>query len=441
MRARLIHGASRGRATACTGQYSCPPALLSLLALLAAACATGAPIQGGSQGVATPDATILPSGSLAELYRTGVAARPSADALAGQLKAELDRLMKRFGRAALFEDARLDEVARDIARITAERDVAASSVVAFLLGYHGVVEPEPNLIMMKGGQGSEASAVAELGRQVVEISAASGWRDVGIGIWRSGDSWNAALALQAHNLDLDPLPRALPSGGQTAISGRVVGAYRSPEVLVTLPKGGVQRLPAQVRGSGFKVRLECNLGDGPYQVEVVAEDQRGPTVLANFPVFCGVAPPVSLQVSPFRAPSTSDPDEIERQILDLMDHDRAASGLPRLQRDARLARLARAYSREMADSAEVAHFSRRSGNAVDRVRAAAISPMPSVVAENVGRDYAADAIERGFMASPGHRDNILSRAVTHVGVGVAMGRREGNATPIFVTQVFAGWGQ
>jgi uncharacterized protein YkwD len=67
--------------------------------------------------------------------------------------------------------------------------------------------------------------------------------------------------------------------------------------------------------------------------------------------------------------------------------------------------------------------------------------MPTVIAENVGRDYTAEGIERAFMASPGHRENILSRAVSHVGVGVALGKREGNAVPIFVTQVFAGWGQ
>jgi len=44
------------------------------------------------------------------------------------------------------------------------------------------------------------------------------------------------------------------------------------------------------------------------------------------------------------------------------------------------------------------------------------------------------------MASPGHRDNILGRGITHVGVGVALGRDEGGEVTLFVTQVFAGWG-
>jgi uncharacterized protein YkwD len=45
------------------------------------------------------------------------------------------------------------------------------------------------------------------------------------------------------------------------------------------------------------------------------------------------------------------------------------------------------------------------------------------------------------MASPGHRDNILHRSLTHVGVGVAIGRAEAGTVSLYFTQVFAGWGQ
>jgi uncharacterized protein YkwD len=412
-----------------------------VLALLAGACAaTGPSVVGADPGAAAPS-TISPSEAAAESYSAGVTAGPPNDPFAVQLKAELDRLMKQLGRPPFIEDARFDKVADDIARITAERDVSASSVVTFLLAYYGVVEPEPNLIMISGLQGSEASAIADLAGQFAHIPAASAWRRVGIGVWRRDRSWTAVLALQEHNLSLDPLPRALPSGGHATLSGRVLGVYRSPEILVTSPQNGVHRLPVQVQGKAFRAQLECSLGDGAYQVEISAEDRRGPTVLANFPIYCGVAPPAALQVTVRAAPRSTDPEEIERQILDLMDRDRMANGLPALRRDARLAQVARVYSREMAEDGEVGHLSERSGSAVDRVRAAGISPMPTVVAENVGRDYSAADAERGFMSSPGHRDNILSRAVTHVGVGVAMGKREGNATPIFVTQIFAGWGQ
>jgi uncharacterized protein YkwD len=314
-------------------------------------------------------------------------------------------------------------------------------VLTFLLRYYGVVEPEPNLIEIRGEQGAEESAVADLGRQIAQIPTAASWRQVGIGVWRSGKAWSVTIALQEDSLHIEVIRRALPSRGHATIVGRLNGPYHSPEVLVTPPTGAVERLPLQVRASAFTARFECNRGDGPYQVEVAAEDRRGPTVLANFPVYCGVAPPAHIQVVKAAMAAATDPHDVEKQILDLMDRDRAANGLPRLERDLRLTKVAEAYSREMAESGEIAHVSQRTGNAVDRVRAARISPMPTTIAENVGRDYSADAIERAFMTSPGHRDNILARVVTHVGVGVALGKREGNAIPIFVTQVFAGWGQ
>jgi uncharacterized protein YkwD len=386
---------------------------------------------------------LSPSGVPAVVYRGKTPGRASTDrdAFAAQLKAELDRQMRRLDHAALEEEARLDLVAYDIARLTAENGVPTSSVLTFLLRYYGVVEPEPNLIEIRGEEGAESSAVADLGRQIARIPTAASWRQVGIGVWRSGKTWSATIALQEDSLSIEPIRRALPSGGHAALSGRVEGPYHSPEVLVTPPKGAVERLPLQVHASAFKARFECNRGDGPYQVEVAAEDRRGPTVLANFPVYCGVDPPAHIQVARAATAAASDPRAVENQILDLMDRDRANNGLPPLARDSRLAKVAEAYSREMAESGEIAHVSPRTGNAVDRVRAARISPMPTTIAENVGRDYSAENIERAFMASPGHRDNILARAVTHVGVGVALGKREGNAIPIFVTQVFAGWGQ
>jgi uncharacterized protein YkwD len=417
--------------------------LVTSVALFIAGCAgaSATAVGDGERAAAVQTSAISPSGRPATLYRTAVPVRPSTDPFAALLKGELDRHLKRPGRGALVEDARLDLVAYDVARITAEKKVPTSSIITFLLGYYGVVEPEPNLIEMKGSRGAENAAARDLGRQIAEIATASTWRQVGIGIWRSGDAWSAVLALQEDSLKMEPLPRALPSGGQIDLSVRLGGAYHSPEVLVTPPKGAVKRLPLQPRAASFGTRLSCAFGDGVYQVEVAAEDRRGSTVLANFPVYCGIAPPDSLRVTATTVTSASNPEAVEKQILDLVDRDRADSGLPPLQRDPRLARVARAYSREMAETGEVAHVSQRTGNAVDRVRAAGIAPMPTVIAENVGRDYSADGIERALMASPGHRDNILSGAVTHVGVGVAVGKQEGNAIPIFVTQVFAGWGQ
>ncbi|MEM9492256.1 MAG: hypothetical protein AAGC55_24120, partial [Myxococcota bacterium] len=42
----------------------------------------------------------------------------------------------------------------------------------------------------------------------------------------------------------------------------------------------------------------------------------------------------------------------------------------------------------------------------------------------------------GLMNSPGHRANLLSDAVTHIGIGIAFGRIVANRRELFVTQVF-----
>jgi uncharacterized protein YkwD len=203
----------------------------------------------------------------------------------------------------------------------------------------------------------------------------------------------------------------------------------------------VERVPTRSTHDAFAARFDCNRGDGAYQVEISAVDARGPRVLANFPVYCGVAPPPTFTMAEATAPRTMDSALAERQILDLLDRDRKASGLPAFVHDPRLAQIARSYSREMAESGEVAHYSSRTGSVVDRVTAAAISPAPTAIAENVGNALSAADAEHGFMASPGHRDNILNRTLTHVGIGVAVGHETGGMVSLYFTQVFAGWGQ
>lgn len=418
---------------------------LSVLAplTLAAGCAT--PHQPAATAIpaAVPAA---PSGPAAAFYRSELAALPSNDALARELKGELDRWMRDKGHAALVEDGRLDQVSFDLACVVVDTRSPAAELVTFLTAYYGMVEPQPSIVLISGERGAEASALEQLGQQMGAVPATSALRQVGIGVCHHGSAWSAVVALLEHGLTIEPLPRSLPSAGRTTLAGTVATTYSAPEVLVTGPAGAVHRVPTQVHGGRFKAELACHLGDGAYQVEVLAEDQRGPTVLANFPLYCGVSPPARLDravlVAAPEGGTSASPEAIEDLLFELMNRDRSRSGLPRLHRDGRLNQIARAYSQEMAATGEVAHYSRRSGNAVDRVRAAKITPMPRVVAENVGRDYSAESIERGFMTSPGHRANVLSADVTHVGVGVAIGSKgDGDEAPIFVTQVFVGWGQ
>jgi uncharacterized protein YkwD len=426
------------------------PSVLSVLSVLSvvkiflALVCTGCAGAAGSAStappgivVATPVVAGVPAGTAAEFYSTEGTVSVATDPFANRLAAELDESRKRQGHRPLLRDGRLDRVAADLALLTGAVRTPPPEVVAFLLAHNGLAEPEPNLLLVHGDDGAEASAVAGLRGQFASATASS-WRRVGIGVRRAGGKWSAVLVFQEKNFDLEPVPRRLASGGHVDIAGRIRSIFHSPEVLFTSPGGNVVRLATSAKHDAFVAHFACTR-DGAYQVEISAADARGPRVLANFPVYCGITPPVAFTALETMETRTTDPVEAEAQLLAQLDRDRKASGLPALVHDPRLAQIARQYSREMAETGEVAHFSRRTGSVVDRMLAAKISPAPSLIAENVGSAMSAADAERGFMASPGHRDNILNRAITHVGVGVAIGREEGGTVPLFFTQVFAGW--
>jgi uncharacterized protein YkwD len=381
----------------------------------------------------------VPSGPAAELYSTEGTASVTMDAFARRLAAEVDESRKGRGQAPIVRDGRLDRVAADLALLTDAVRSPPPETVAFLLAHYGLIEPEPNLFLIHGDDGAESSAVARLRGQLANATAAA-WRRVGIGVQRAAGKWSAVLVFQEKNLDMDAIPRRLASGGNVTVAGRIRLLFHSPEVLFTSPRGDVERLATSAKRDTFAAHFACH-GDGAYQVEISASDARGPKVLANFPVYCGIAPPARFVAPEPQETRTVDPGQAETELLAQVDRDRRAAGLPALVHDPRLAQIARRYSQEMAETGEVAHFSRRTGSVVDRVLAARVSPTPTLIAENVGSAQSAVDAERGFMASPGHRDNILNRAITHVGVGVAVGREEGGSVSLYFTQVFAGWAQ
>jgi uncharacterized protein YkwD len=416
--------------------------VLKTLAVVACTgCAgAGVPASTASRGESASVVMGVPSGAPAEFYATEGSASASTDPFASRLAAEVDASRKRHGHAPILRDGRLDCVAADLALVTDAARTPSPETIAFLLAHYGLVEPEPNLFLIHGDDGAEDSAASGLAGQLASATTST-WRRIGIGIRRAAGKWSAVLVFQEKNFDLDPISRRLASSGQVTVAGRIRQHFHSPEVLFTSPKGNVERVATSTKQDAFAAHFMCNQGDGAYQIEISAADARGPRVLANFPVYCGIAPPATFAAVTNAEVHSIAPAQAEALLLAQLDRDRMANGLPVLVHDPRLAEIARRYSREMAETGEVAHFSRRTGSVVDRVTAAKIAPSPRIIAENVGSAPSAADAERGFMASPGHRDNILNRAITHVGVGVAVGREESGSVPLYFTQVFAGWGQ
>jgi len=244
------------------------------------------------------------------------------------------------------------------------------------------------------------------------------------------------LAFQDQHLELRPLPRALRAGQVAVIAGRLRDGYRTPQVFVTPPTGPVSELRVVQSRGWFEARLDCGARRGRFQIEIAATDAGGPGVLANFPVYCAVAPPEHSPLLLAERAAPQDPDDAASEMLELINRDRKAVGVSPVRLDRRLAAVAQAHSQEMAATGAVVHVSPTTGNAADRVHRRGLNP--ERVAENVGRAYNADQGQRGIMSSPGHRAAVLDPRVTHVGIGVAAGRPEGKAVPLFFTQLFAG---
>jgi hypothetical protein len=139
------------------------------------------------------------------------------------------------------------------------------------------------------------------------------------------------------------------------------------------------------------------------------------------------------------APPTALP-QVERAVFTLTNSERARRGLPALQADDTLDAIARGHSADMLRRNFFAHTNPDGAGPADRM-ARAHRQMIGEGAENVwsGSGYSATAaaaqIVADWMASAGHRANILNQEYTHLGVGVAMDGAEIRATQNFAIAV------
>jgi uncharacterized protein YkwD len=351
------------------------------------------------------------------------------------LAQEVLQAARTAGLAEPARDGRLDRAADDIARTTGQDSPALFDMVAFLTGHYGIVEAEPELLFARGGPHAEQEIADVLRPQVIAVMARNSHTRLGVGV-HHGKDLVVVVAFQESHLELRAVPRSLTPGLVARLDGRLLHGYHSPQVLVTGPTGDV--LPVSVRdgrGGRFEAAFGCRRDrTGGYQLEIVAETERGPEMMANFPVYCGVAPPTVSPPLVLQSSTSQDPATAEQEMVGLINRARVARGLSTLRLDRRLSEVARAHSQEMASTNLVAHVSPRTGNAGDRLKKAGISVM--LWAENVGTASSTAAAHRGFMSSPGHRANVVEPRVSAIGVGVAAGAPVMGRVPLYFTELF-----
>ena len=109
------------------------------------------------------------------------------------------------------------------------------------------------------------------------------------------------------------------------------------------------------------------------------------------------------------------------------------AAVPRLRWNGRLARAARSHSRDMARNNFFDHAGSDGLKAWDRAVAAGY--VYRTVGENIAAGYPdAGAVQAGWLASPGHCENIMRPEFTQIGVGCT--RRSGTDYGTYWTVVF-----
>jgi len=116
---------------------------------------------------------------------------------------------------------------------------------------------------------------------------------------------------------------------------------------------------------------------------------------------------------------------VRRAILCLHNRERRAHGLPLLRENAKLREAAEGHSGQMVAERFFAHESSSAGTMVDRITRTGYGGGGWSLGENIawatGTLATAEAIQRAWMDSPGHRANILRRQFREVGIGIAVG--------------------
>jgi uncharacterized protein YkwD len=367
----------------------------------------------------------------------------SHTSLGDAMAAALGDAAARAGLPVPLPDSRLFQACADLAEIVPEEQGISgatldNTVVEFVLQRNGIIEPAVRLLFGWGDIGVPARFVKELQPKLAEVLRDGAMVRFGVGVARRRPDGTGAVvfALQGSGVSTLPIRRAAAPDGDVVVDAVIERRFHDPEVFVTYEGGDTRQVELKPgRPGGFIAQIACGAHEGRHQIEIIASDASGATVLANFPVWCAAEPPLALTVG--AAPDDAPVDgaaQAEQRLLASVNRDRAAAGLPVLLWDDAVAAVARSYSEEMRTTRVVAHISSTTGSAADRVRAAGIDTR--IVLENVARAYGLNEAHQALMNSPGHRANLMSAAATHVGMGVAFGDDSSGRRELYITQVF-----
>jgi len=134
-----------------------------------------------------------------------------------------------------------------------------------------------------------------------------------------------------------------------------------------------------------------------------------------------------------KVPNLAEVKRLAKEVVTLVNQERAKLGLAPLTDNWQLARVARYKSEDMRDKNYFSHTSPTYGSPFDMMKNFGIKYMAA--GENIAMGQQTSAlVMKSWMNSPGHKSNILSKSFTEIGVGVAKNK----SGTIYWTQQFIG---
>jgi uncharacterized protein YkwD len=212
----------------------------------------------------------------------------------------------------------------------------------------------------------------------------------------------------ARVIQVDVQPLSIRSHARAAMPGGMVVVQ------------GVGRFPARRVHS-------IAINPGPSAANVIVHESPGKAipVRINAPISSNLAS-ASLPGTPASATSdvaipgvTGIQSSLEQQVFDLINVERINAGLPPLRANAKLITAAQIHGRDMASQGVMEHD--LSGVAQPSLvsRAQFVGYSYGWLGENIASNFSdAASVVAAWMASPGHRANILNANLTEAGIGI-----------------------
>jgi uncharacterized protein YkwD len=113
--------------------------------------------------------------------------------------------------------------------------------------------------------------------------------------------------------------------------------------------------------------------------------------------------------------------QIEAEVIRLTNIERVNHGLSQLQTNQELSTSALLYSFDMAEHHFISHTGSDGSTLKDRILRAGYKNW-FLIGENLAMGHLTpETVVQGWMASPGHRENILKKEFSEIGVGYILG--------------------